>query len=430
MNYVLRILEIGGVYLLSSVPGVVYALTFIRGQRRALTASRDEAFALLSQQTELIEELQERAKPAMEMSRLIEDQNDLLAANDKTMEVLQLQRDFLVVLLGANKAGRLSRSVADILYKLAPARAENAQLRSQLKAATEEIAALKADAERRAQLGNDAARRKAPKDWALEKAQLEAEINRLKSTARIAEHAVKSAEGRAALAELAAKSARAKNGKLRAFIARANVAAAADVGQILADATLEAGKSDDALDMSGDRAGAAISAPGRDAPNGAIIWRLNGKMVTVPLPKNFNEMAGWVKAHVQHKVILTPKALRAARDAADFEDVPLVYKSLLLLATRQEMIGNGNPVLKSFYDEQRMLLRVAVEPSGHRTVPLSVRGQYQAEIDGIRYPLDMAIKGADVRDPRKCLRVYFTIDERQRRIVVGHLPAHLDNNLK
>jgi len=41
--------------------------------------------------------------------------------------------------------------------------------------------------------------------------------------------------------------------------------------------------------------------------------------------------------------------------------------------------------------------------------------------------LERHIKGgSNARDPRYCMRIYFFWDDERQKVVVGHLPSHLD----
>lgn len=159
----------------------------------------------------------------------------------------------------------------------------------------------------------------------------------------------------------------------------------------------------------------------------SVEWKINGAMVTVPLPHTFYGMRAWADRWLGDKVVLTEKAEAAASAVLGYKNVPLVYKALLLLATRAEMMRNV-PEAKAYYDDKLKELRLRC---GGVTVNIgkNIQGQYSATVDGEQVAMDRSLKGNNSFDPTIGFRAYFKLDEPKRRIIVGHLPTHLDNRL-
>jgi hypothetical protein len=148
----------------------------------------------------------------------------------------------------------------------------------------------------------------------------------------------------------------------------------------------------------------------------------------VSIPETYEGMQEWVEEHLAGRLVFLPRAARAVKDAV-YEDVPLVYKGLLLLA-----------------NEYRNM-RLRVEEAGKekfeaRCGELGLRfggsmtevaaGQYESEYyvdypvgSGLKHKLEFHLRKGSTKDDRLCLGIYFFWDDQARLVVVGSLPAHL-----
>ena len=132
-----------------------------------------------------------------------------------------------------------------------------------------------------------------------------------------------------------------------------------------------------------------------------------------PLPQEWSEFTDWLDQTYPDKVLLTPAARRMAR-SPEFEDVTQVARAIEWLATVQhDRRINGGGSLRDVPIENGILN----SPCGGDT--------YAADWKGRRYDVDWHVKtGSNVRDPKRCLRIYyFWVDETQQ-TVIDHLPAH------
>ncbi|WP_417812375.1 hypothetical protein [Thalassospira alkalitolerans] len=132
-----------------------------------------------------------------------------------------------------------------------------------------------------------------------------------------------------------------------------------------------------------------------------------------PLPQEWSEFTDWLDETYPDKVLLTPAARRMAR-SPEFEDVTQVARAIEWLATVQhERRINGGGSLRDVSIENGILN----SPCGGDT--------YATEWKGRRYDVDWHVKtGSNVRDPKRCLRIYyFWVDETQQ-TVIDHLPSH------
>lgn len=152
------------------------------------------------------------------------------------------------------------------------------------------------------------------------------------------------------------------------------------------------------------------------------ILELSGVVSEVPIPTSYDELSNWANQYLPGKILLTGRAIRAAKGAL-FEDVGLVYKSLVLLANeyRDLKMGKGGEV---FYEKLKGLnLECSASFAGERAGEFG--DTYIVKYAGRNRELDMHLKWGNAREERRCLRIYFFWDEEKSVVVVGSLPAHL-----
>jgi len=132
-----------------------------------------------------------------------------------------------------------------------------------------------------------------------------------------------------------------------------------------------------------------------------------------PLPQDWSEFADWLDQTYPDKVLLTPSARRMAR-SPEFEDVTLVARAIAWLATVQhDRRINGGGSLRDVQVENGILN----SPCGGDTYPADWKGR--------RYDVDWHVKtGSNVRDPKRCLRIYYFWEAETQQTVVAHLPSH------
>lgn len=149
----------------------------------------------------------------------------------------------------------------------------------------------------------------------------------------------------------------------------------------------------------------------------------------IELPASWDGLEDWAMEHLGKRVVITPKAARAARRSS-FENISFAYEVLLFLANTYVPCRRGE--LKSGKETlEREQLRLGVEISGvgnavqmHRW-----RDTYSTPYKTGQVPLDMHVSGRSNRDPRYGFRLYFHWDDDEKCVVVGSFPSHLDNSL-
>ncbi len=147
---------------------------------------------------------------------------------------------------------------------------------------------------------------------------------------------------------------------------------------------------------------------------------------TVPPPASYAELPDWAAQHYGGRVALAGRALRALK-GAEFEDVALVAGAIALLGSAYwRMKTEGGRELREAFDAELRALRLLETPSISRDRQGKARDDFTVEWNGRRLTLDRHLKTAsNTRDPRYCFRLYFTWDDADRQVVIGHLPGHM-----
>jgi len=154
----------------------------------------------------------------------------------------------------------------------------------------------------------------------------------------------------------------------------------------------------------------------RDDASEAIEW-----------PSGYEALDGWVGRYLGDRVVLLPRAARAAKKA-EFQDIVLVAQALLLLGNeyRQLRMGTGN---REGFEAAADRLGIALSGSGSEASLMQWREEYEVTWGRTKRFLDMHLKRGKSREPKNCLRIYFFWDEDSQQVVVGHLPSHLTNDM-
>ena len=146
-------------------------------------------------------------------------------------------------------------------------------------------------------------------------------------------------------------------------------------------------------------------------------------------PESWDTLEEWCERHLGESVVLSSKAVRAARDSV-YQDIAFAYRVLWYLGSifvpcRLGHFGDGAERLARAESD----LGIEISPPGKAAVERKSRETYSTTYDGERLSLDWHVKGNSSRDPRFGFRLYFNWQASRRRVVVGWLPSHLDNAL-
>lgn len=164
----------------------------------------------------------------------------------------------------------------------------------------------------------------------------------------------------------------------------------------------------------------------------AHLIRQNGESpdAEIPIPDNYKVMGEWVKEHLAGRLVLLPRAERAA-SKAEYTEVGMVYRALLILANeyRDSRMGTGTD--KAF---REALAQYGMDFSG--SIDKSRAGQ-EGDAYYVNYPigtsqrvfLQFHLERGNRHENRYCMRIYFFWDEDTNQVVVGWLPSHLSNRI-
>jgi len=165
-----------------------------------------------------------------------------------------------------------------------------------------------------------------------------------------------------------------------------------------------------------------------------LLWEQKPEvaLVHIPIPDRYEYMDKWCQHHLKGKLVLHSRAIRELKDA-QYRDVELVYKSLLLLGNqyRDMRLATG--------DASKNKRRAFTEALAELHLGFVSTDSACREYDGydIEWPLgsgrtrtmESHLKRGKTFDPCTHLRVYFIWDEEDKVVVVGSLPKHLQNHL-
>lgn len=138
-----------------------------------------------------------------------------------------------------------------------------------------------------------------------------------------------------------------------------------------------------------------------------------GTDTQIELPESWSDFADWCDTELAGRLVLTPAARRSVRKP-NFENVRQAARCLVWLASecRERRLAGGGSI--------------AEEPVEDGVRNAACGGDaYDFDWRGERLTADWHIKsGGNTRDPKRCLRVYYTWDATSQQIIVADMPAH------
>lgn len=150
--------------------------------------------------------------------------------------------------------------------------------------------------------------------------------------------------------------------------------------------------------------------------------------MSIPIPKAYDDMADWVEKYLAGRLLLHPRAIQGIKKSV-YEDVGLVYRSLLLLADAYRGMRIGTENARKAWESGLKKLELRFGGSITRE-----RAGEHGETYFVRYPLgtnqrqflEFHLRKGSTKDDRYCLGIYFFYDEESSQVVVGWLTSHLD----
>lgn len=152
----------------------------------------------------------------------------------------------------------------------------------------------------------------------------------------------------------------------------------------------------------------------------------NVPVTAVPFPGSWDDLERWCADYLGDAVVVTPKAIRAARDS-EFEDVAFAYEVLHFLASTYVPCRRGE-IDNATLEAEKTRLRIVISEVGLGSEHRRFKDSYTTTYMNRRVTLDMHVKRGTDKNPRFHFRLYFHWHE-DKRVIVGSFPSHLDNTL-
>jgi hypothetical protein len=151
----------------------------------------------------------------------------------------------------------------------------------------------------------------------------------------------------------------------------------------------------------------------------------------VEYPDNWDDLETWVELYGQNRLVLHPKAAKAARESP-FKDISLAYKAMdYLVRYYIPMRTRTTDDSDAYQRSKQALAELGLEESDVGTADEIKRykQEYKRQYEGREVTLDRHLKrgvgfGGDFQ-----FRLYFYYDDVTEKVLVGHLPTHLTNRL-
>jgi hypothetical protein len=158
--------------------------------------------------------------------------------------------------------------------------------------------------------------------------------------------------------------------------------------------------------------------------------RRRGLLVAAPL-LSYDEIALWANTELAPDVVVTAKAVRETEKTANFHDIVLFQEALLLLKnyyapmrknpTDQRLYRQFRDACKRFPIEETQVLKNLKDAD-------KLDPRYFVMYKGKRRLCERHLKyRANDWNPTTSFRIYFFWDEATQKVVIGHMPTHLDN---
>lgn len=148
-------------------------------------------------------------------------------------------------------------------------------------------------------------------------------------------------------------------------------------------------------------------------------------------PETWDELEDWVEIYGDGKLILHPKAAKAARQSP-FKDIPLAYKAMEYLVRYYiPMRTRSADDHEAYQRSKQALAELGLDESDVGTADEIKRykKEYQRQYGTETVTLDRHLKKGVGFDPAAVFRLYFYYDDANAKVLVGHLPTHLTNRI-
>ncbi|WP_137917154.1 hypothetical protein [Hydrogenophaga sp. 2FB] len=137
----------------------------------------------------------------------------------------------------------------------------------------------------------------------------------------------------------------------------------------------------------------------------------------------YDQVGAWAAENAD-RIIILPRAISACKNA-QYDNPELLFQALELLATTYREVRTSTL-------PREQLIQRATELGlsiGGSVDPARATEDYFFRWGRRRRFLDQHLGRGNSRDPRHCLRVYFTWDQDTQMVICGSMPIHLPNSM-
>lgn len=140
------------------------------------------------------------------------------------------------------------------------------------------------------------------------------------------------------------------------------------------------------------------------------------------MEKSYQNLPQYIEERYRDKMILLQGAKRSLKKRPEFQNVEKVFEGIDALAAYHDM--KTGRISRNRFMEMLEKSRLGLNTYGKET-PTMRSEQYVHVYEGVRYYTYMHLCYGKSRDPRKTMRIYFAYDEKNQKVIIGSLPAHL-----
>lgn len=145
-------------------------------------------------------------------------------------------------------------------------------------------------------------------------------------------------------------------------------------------------------------------------------------------PDAWDDLEEWCERHLAGRVVVTQKAIRAAR-TSPFEQIQFAYEVLWFLGRYYVSSRRNEGVDLATLEEASARLGIEVALVGRSVSERKLKDTYSVPYKSKALPLDLHVRGSSDRDPRYGFRLYFHWHPVEQCVIVGSFPSHLDNSM-
>ncbi len=145
---------------------------------------------------------------------------------------------------------------------------------------------------------------------------------------------------------------------------------------------------------------------------------------TRPSIESWDDLEEWVNQAMSARVVLTKKAMAAARRSV-YRDFGFAADVIDLLGTDYHDMREGRPGAYEKTEARKAQLGVKIGPCGEAPTTRNYGEEYRAAWGKRTYRLDMHVQGSSARERERGFRLYFAWDDERHVVVVGSMPEHL-----